>query len=125
MKGAPEAMLGSDERRARLWEKAESEMGYLKQFRNPVIEGVRRMAAVRKRSKSRDDGEEGRGRHDSVLFSAGSRPPSRSGRSVRFEVAEGENGLGEDGEGNEESDRLEELLRRLWEGGGAVGNSAD
>lgn len=118
-------MMGTEDRRIRLWERADSEMGYLRRFRNPVLEGVARALKAtkgkgRKKAKSTDaerDRERERGRGKD------SRPPSAAGRrSVRFEV-------GVDGAGDGSADRnpaeqeeiVEALLRRMWMGDGGGG----
>ncbi|MCJ1445336.1 MAG: hypothetical protein MMC23_005841 [Stictis urceolatum] len=50
MKGAnAAAMMGVEEKRARLFEDAEAELGYLRRFKNPVVEGARRAVKVWKR----------------------------------------------------------------------------
>ena len=128
MKGAPVGMLGTEERRVRLWDEAEAEMGHVRRFRNPVVDGVQRVLRMQKKrekragkersgervvvngARERDvDGAADRGR------AAESRPVSRHGpRSVRFEVGV-ENDL--DGGADEHGDSVEDLLRRLWEGG--------
>ncbi|MCJ1319919.1 hypothetical protein MMC15_005255 [Xylographa vitiligo] len=106
-------MLGSEERRARLWERAEGEMGYLRRFRNPVLEGVGRVVGKGKgRRKKADDGERDKER-GRTKDGRESRPASQKGerRSVRFETAGAEGAGGEKG--------VDGILRRLWDGQGA------
>ncbi|MCJ1400556.1 hypothetical protein MMC11_003762 [Xylographa trunciseda] len=120
MRGASglHGMLGTEERRIRLWERAEGEMGYLRRFRNPVLEGVGRVVGGKgkARRKKADDGERDRER-GRPKDGREARPPSQKGerRSVRFEV-------GGDGAGGGE-DAVEGILRRLWEGEGAYAGS--
>ncbi|MCJ1395653.1 hypothetical protein MMC18_008858 [Xylographa bjoerkii] len=108
-----QGMLGTEERRIRLWERAEGEMGYLRRFRNPVLEGVGRVVGGKGKGRRRkaDDGERDKERGRAKDGREG-RPASQKGerRSVRFEV-------GGDGAGGEE-DVVEGILRRLWEGEG-------
>ena len=115
-------MLGTEDRRKRLWERAEGEMGYLRLFRNPVLEGVGR-AIRRERGKGPKkprsvDGESqkerGRGKE--------SRPPSvAERRSVRFEIGADGTGDGDDGkEDVGEGEEVEQLLKRMWVGAEAV-----
>ncbi|MCJ1282403.1 hypothetical protein MMC26_001726 [Xylographa opegraphella] len=105
-----QGMVGSEERRIRLWERAEGEMGYLRRFRNPVLEGLGRVVGGKGKGRRRkaDDGERGRTKDGRE-----GRPPSQKGerRSVRFETGSDEEGLG-----GEEG--VEGILRRLWEGEG-------
>ena len=114
MHRAPMGMLGTEERRVRLWEGAEAELGYIKRFRNPIVESARRVVKgpsggkEKKRARDRDSvrglaihaGGPGHGVGDGMAenASAGSRrtldsethsnrPSSRTGsRNVRFEV---------------------------------------
>ncbi|MCJ1477761.1 hypothetical protein MMC13_006434 [Lambiella insularis] len=110
-------MLGAEDRRKMLWEQAEGEMGYLRRFRNPVLEGVgRALKTVKgkggKKAKGADaerDKERDRGRAKE------SRPPSVAGRrSVRFEVGGERAGRGEK-DTVEQEQVVEELLRRMWD----------
>ncbi|MCJ1420953.1 hypothetical protein MMC32_007313 [Xylographa parallela] len=106
-----QGMLGSEERRIRLWERAEGELGYLRRFRNPVLEGLGRVVGGKGKGRKKriDDGERDRERGRTKDGREG-RPPSQKGerRSVRFETgADGAAGRDEGVEG---------ILRRLWEG---------
>ena len=109
-------MFETEDRWKKLWERAQGEMGYLRLFRNPVIEGVGRAIKGEKSKgpkKPRSvDGESqkerGRGKE--------SRPPSAAERrSVRFEI--GADGTGDGYDGKEdvgEAEELEQLLKRMW-----------
>ena len=107
-------MLGSEERRIRLWERAEGELGYLRRFRNPVLEGLGRVVGKGKvRRKKADDTERDKER-GRTKDERESRPASQKGerRSVRFDTGAGEAAGGEEG--------VEGILKRLWDGDGAV-----
>ena len=72
MQRAPVIMLGTEERRIRLWEGAEKEMGYLKRFRNPVVEAASR--AVKGTSGGKGGGKDkskSRGQRDREAFERG------------------------------------------------------
>ena len=72
MQRAPVIMLGTEDRRIRLWEGAEKEMGYLKRFRNPVIEAASR--AVKGTSGGKGGGKDkakSRGQRDREAFERG------------------------------------------------------
>jgi hypothetical protein len=114
-------LLGIEERTGRVWDAASKEMGYIKRFRNPVLEGIgRAMAAKGKKVGSsiavgrvRDvDGRRGRARDSDELAGSGGR------KGVRFDV-NGVEGTGkQDGLDDEtEADAVDMLLRRMWEGG--------
>ena len=149
---APVGYLGTEERRIRLWEGAEREMGALRRCNNPVLEATRRAKTRWKKGKGSEVNgvyTQGRGpingfghslhqgrdlvnsesrvstatsskTMDSATGStasrrqggADSRPVSRAElRSVRFEV-----GL-DDGREGDQSEAVEDLLRRIWTGG--------
>ncbi|MCJ1241470.1 hypothetical protein MMC14_009475 [Varicellaria rhodocarpa] len=131
------------DKRSRLWEGAEGEMGHLRRFRNPVLEGVGR--ALKKGKKGRDkgkdkDNETARKNVDSAGVVTGTsaeqrfrgknlerikRSESRPGsvadervKGVRFDVTERDEDdvdAGDDGGDSSEIDTLQALLRRMWE----------
>lgn len=101
-------------------------MGYLRRFRNPVLEGVGRTLKASKgkskgKVKSVDERNGGKARSVDQRSVNGkstrgveSRPPSAGRRSVRFETwGEGAGASGSEADGEEE---LEGLLRRMWVG---------
>ena len=107
---------GSEERRVRLWQEAESEIGYIRRFRNPVIEGVKRVQKTQKkkdkeaaRDGARERDRDGAERTRNPQSRPGSRPGSR-GRGVRFEV-----GMDEVDGQIDQGDSVEDLLRSMWE----------
>ena len=135
-RGVADGLLGTDERRVRLWEKVDAEELCLRRFRNPVIESLGRVNArarapasqARKRST---DASALRASHApadaSASFARGGdgaaeresgRPPSRGlRRSVRFEtVDEGARVEGSASDGDEGRGSLNDLLRRMWDG---------
>ena len=108
----------NEDREKKLWEQAQGEIGYLRLFRNPVIEGAGR-AIKREKSKGfkkprsldgESQKERGRGKE--------SRPPSvAERRSVRFEIGADGNGDSYDGkDDDDEGEELEQLLKRMWLG---------
>ncbi|MCJ1380130.1 hypothetical protein MMC17_003233 [Xylographa soralifera] len=106
-----QGMLGSEERRIRLWERAEGEMGYLRRFRNPVLEGLGRVLGGKgKGTRKKVDGVERDRERGRTKDGREGRPASQKGerRSVRFEAGGDGAGGGEEG--------VEGILRRLWEG---------
>jgi hypothetical protein len=127
-------MLGAEDRRVKLWEVAEGQLGYLRRFRNPVLEGVGRMLKASKskgkgKTKSVDE-RSVNGKAKSVdersvngrsTRGVESRPPSAGRRSVRFEPGEGVGGSGSEVDGDE---GLEGLLRRMWVGEVAGGGDS-
>lgn len=115
-------MLGTEDRRVKLWEIAEGQIGYLRRFRNPVLEGVgRTLKTSKSKSKGKAKSVDGRSvdwksTHSSLVDGRGrgveSRPPSAGRRSVRFDTG-GDGPASESEDGEEE---LEGLLRRMWMG---------
>lgn len=115
-------MLGTEDRRVKLWEIAEGQIGYLRRFRNPVLEGVgRTLKTSKSKSKGKAKSVDGRSvdwksTHSSLVDWRGrgveSRPPSAGRRSVRFDTG-GDGPVSESEDGEEE---LEGLLRRMWMG---------
>ncbi|MCJ1243571.1 hypothetical protein MMC30_000768 [Trapelia coarctata] len=118
-------MLGTEDRRVKLWEIAEGQMGYLRRFRNPVLEGVgRALKAHKSKSKGKAKSVDGRSldlrstyadsQKDSRGRGSESRPPSAGRRSVRFDT--GADGAGVSGSEVDGEEELEGLLRRMWVG---------
>ena len=81
-------LVGGEERKVRLWERAQAEMVGVCRFRSPVVEAVGRVRRKERRERDKE------------------RERERGRRGVRFETGE---------EGVEE---VEEVLRRMWEGVG-------
>ncbi|MCJ1327312.1 hypothetical protein MMC10_003980 [Thelotrema lepadinum] len=71
MQRAPVGMLGTEERRTRLWEGAEKEMGYLKRFRNPVVEAMSRAYKGAGGGKAGKDKSKSHGQRDKEAFERG------------------------------------------------------
>ena len=132
------------DKRSRLWEGAEGEMGHLRRFRNPVLEGVKR--ALKGGEKGRDKGKDNdseRGKRSIELERAPIGPnveqrtrgknPERAqarpgsvieerGKGVRFHIVErieDDADAGDEERDASEMDALQAMLRRMWEGPGA------
>ena len=73
--------LGMVEKRARLSEVAEGEMGHLRRFRNPVLEGVGRILKQAKKNTRAARSERGVGKGAGSVVE--SRPGSTDGRKSR------------------------------------------
>jgi hypothetical protein len=144
MKGAPVGLLGTEERRARLWEGAEHEMAALRRFVNPVLDSVKRAQTKSKKLKSDQklltNGIHGRDHASSNE----SRLSTSTGTSSETTGTNGANttsskrttvvdtgrptsrtgprsvrfevGVDESARDNDGNEALEELLRRIWAG---------
>lgn len=73
--------LGMAEKRARLSEVAEGEMGHLRRFRNPVLEGVGRILKQANKNVRAAHSERGGGRGVGLVVE--SRPGSKDGKKSR------------------------------------------
>ena len=114
-------VMGLEERCVKIWEGAESEIGHLRRFRNPVVESVDKVLKRVKKTKEQErEREQERTRRKAAGESSrpGSAAASRSERlGFVIEVVAGREAETEQGgheEGSEE-DALQALLRRMWD----------
>lgn len=116
----------SAERRVRQWEQAELEFRNGRRFHNMLTEGVGRSEkriGKYKRGKSGQSEAPNADERNGLGPSPKSRPPSRSssrGR-VRFEI--GRTDEDDEEHQEEDTDGVDGLLRRMWEGNEAVGSA--
>ena len=92
MHRAPPGILGTEERRIRLWEGAEAELSHLKRFRNPIVESARRAIKSSGRGKEKKRTRERDGEGGLAIRAAQGRQTGGSGHPGSYIDSVAENG---------------------------------